>query len=676
MERALSDGALEGRIDDFQLADELGRGAMGSVLRAHDRLLGRDVALKVLAAADGGLLRRFVVEAQLGAQLEHPNIVPFYELLATPEGRPAFAMKLIDGETLESYISECSSAAERAQTPPHDLRSRLERFLSICDAVDYAHARGVVHRDLKPGNVMLGAHNEVYVMDWGVARVLEDAPEAPSGELRVMPPSPGLTADGEVIGTPAYMAPEQARGEPVGVAADQFALGMILAELATLRPGRGGSTHRVLLDAMQARPPALVSRWGGSLPRELSAVIRKATAAAPNQRYASVRELAADVRRFVRDEPVSVARDPAWVALWRRLKRRPSLVFAAVAACLLLASAATVVGLSSELRARDLAALHAERLLALTSSVDRTARAVDVRFRRVELLLEGLAAAAEEVTRLPPRGWLEALTPADVAARLNPTHVLRYGQRVSFERSVLVRSPGVAEDEPRPVLERLSSYEALLVGTAARAADGDAVSRLSIARQREAARDRGTISWTDLAFEAGALLVYPANTYFPADFEAKKRSWYTEALAHPGAVWGAPYPDATSGEPIIACSRVMRTEAGELMGVAALHVRLEDVLGALAVAGAPGYQSSALLDAQGYVVLSEATRRVRLGRGTHDNRALERLPFEVAEVRAAIAAGESAGSVQHGASLTVFRRLDSAAWYLAVSVDAEPYGWS
>jgi hypothetical protein len=120
----------------------------------------------------------------------------------------------------------------------------------------------------------------------------------------------------------------------------------------------------------------------------------------------------------------------------------------------------------------------------------------------------------------------------------------------------------------------------------------------------------------------------------------------------------------------------MWTDSGELTGVAALHVQLEDVLSALSVAGAPGSQSSALVDARGDVVLSEATRQVRLGRGTHDNRALERRPFEVAEVRDAITAGESAGSVQHGASLIVFRRLDSAAWYLAVSVDAEPYGWS
>src|SRR6478736_324663 len=154
---------------------------MGIVHRGRDRRLGRGVAIKVLgqrAATDGALLRRFVIEAQLGAQLEHPNIVPVYSLHATPEQNPAFVMRLVEGETMAAYLEACAKSRAESHAPPHDLASRLERFLKVCDAVDYAHARAVIHRDLKPENVMLGVHNEVYVMDWGIARIAsDDAPD-------------------------------------------------------------------------------------------------------------------------------------------------------------------------------------------------------------------------------------------------------------------------------------------------------------------------------------------------------------------------------------------------------------------------------------------------------------------------------------------------------------------
>jgi len=684
VERALRDGSLS-RFEGFEIEEEIGRGGMGSVLRANDRLLGRSVALKVLAEPSDqqGLLRRFVVEAQLGAQLEHPNIVPFYEFLATAAGGPAFAMKLVDGETLDAYLEECSSSPERARTAPYDLFSRLDRFLKVCDAMDYAHARGVVHRDLKPGNVMLGLHNEVYVMDWGVARLLDDPPDAPPvgeargaapvGLRRTLPALGDLTQDGDVLGTPAYMSPEQARAEHVGVATDQYALGMMLAELLTLSAPRAGSPLQQLADAILGRPPRLVPRFGGPLPRELVAVVGKATALDPARRYESVADLAADVRRFVRDEAVSVLPDRAWLRLWRRLKRHPLAALGTLAACVLLSLVVLVAGLWRELQARETSALESARIFTLTAAVDRTARGVDARFRRIELLLEGLARAATEVLERPASGTLPPLSPADLAERSLGSQLERYGQIVSFERSVYVRSPNVAPSALEPVLGRLDLFEPLLVSTAARAAAGDAALGYDDAARRAVARERSPILWTDLAFESGVVLVYPGNRFFPAGFETRERSWYTSARSSWAPVWGSPYPDATSGQLIIACSTRFHGAEGEPAGVAALHVRLEEVLSALTVSGVEGYQGSALLDAAGNVVLSGQTREVRLSAGLHANRALERTPFEVPEVRAAIVAGAREGRVQSGSQLTVFERLDTGGWLLAVTVESEPY---
>ena len=255
IEDAMANRALgPGVGDSFVLGVQLGHGGMGVVYRARDRLLGRDVALKVLSPAavqHASTVTRFAVEAQLGAQLEHPNIVPLYQLLATVDHQPAFAMKLVEGETMADYLVTCAAPGNEGK-PPYDLPSRLERFLKVCDAIDYAHARGVVHRDLKPENVMLGTFNEVYVMDWGIAAVTGAAGEGADGGR--LDPSVGPVESG-VLGTIGYMAPEQARSEAITPATDQYALGMMLAEIATLRAPRGGSTMQQIGKAISNAPP-------------------------------------------------------------------------------------------------------------------------------------------------------------------------------------------------------------------------------------------------------------------------------------------------------------------------------------------------------------------------------------------------------------------------------------
>ncbi|HYB52941.1 MAG TPA: serine/threonine-protein kinase, partial [Thermoanaerobaculia bacterium] len=192
----------------YTIREELGRGGMGTVYLADDSILQRPVALKVLSAegSDGTSAERLLQEARVMAQLEHPGLVPVHDAGTLPDGRVFYAMKLVRGQRLDRYASEQPSLADR-----------LAVFRKVCDAVAFAHARGVVHRDLKPQNVMVGAFGEVLVLDWGVARRAED------------PPEPG----GTILGTLGYMSPEQARGdvERVDARADVFALGKILRGL-------------------------------------------------------------------------------------------------------------------------------------------------------------------------------------------------------------------------------------------------------------------------------------------------------------------------------------------------------------------------------------------------------------------------------------------------------------
>ena len=238
------------RGDRYQLFGEIARGGMGAVLKGRDPDLGRDLAVKVLLESHEDkpeMLRRFVEEAQIGGQLQHPGIVPVYELGAFADRRPYFTMKLVKGRTLSALLSE-------RQSPAHDLPHSSSIFEAICQTVAYAHARGVIHRDLKPSNVMVGSFGEVQVMDWGLAKVLKEggaadeppAPPAPEESL-VATVRSGSNLDesqaGSVLGTPAYMAPEQAGGDVghVDRRADVFGLGSILCEVLTGGPAFTGS---------------------------------------------------------------------------------------------------------------------------------------------------------------------------------------------------------------------------------------------------------------------------------------------------------------------------------------------------------------------------------------------------------------------------------------------------
>jgi serine/threonine-protein kinase len=246
-------GASVGR---FQLQGEIARGGMGAVLKGRDVDLGRDLAIKVLLEShqrNPDVVRRFVEEAQIGGQLQHPGIVPVYELGTFPDRRPYFAMKLVKGRTLASLLQE--------RTDPAQDRPRfLGIFEQVCQTMAYAHARGVIHRDLKPSNLMVGSFGEVQVMDWGLAKVLpeggiaDEAKGQPAHETVIMTVRSGSSGSGtesqagSVLGTPAYMAPEQARGEVerVDERADVFGLGAILCEILTGRPPFSGATREAI----------------------------------------------------------------------------------------------------------------------------------------------------------------------------------------------------------------------------------------------------------------------------------------------------------------------------------------------------------------------------------------------------------------------------------------------
>ncbi len=290
----------------YVLMDKLGAGGMGGVFRVEDTALDRQVALKVIGIADAGgeFSARLLREARIIAQLEHPGIVPVHDVGTLPDGRVFYTMKLVQGRRLDQCRDELGGVPERLRT-----------FQKICEAVSFAHAHNVLHRDLKPQNIMVGPFGEVLVMDWGLAKLLTGDIPSEEGALRRIPRqrspsdqghSEPETAHGAVLGTPGYMAPEQERGEveAVGPRTDVYSLGAVLRFL--LEDGFPGS-------------------------KALSAIAAKAMAEDAAQRYGSVEELANDVARYLDGLPVGAYPEGPAVRLWRWIVKNRAWILLVVA---------------------------------------------------------------------------------------------------------------------------------------------------------------------------------------------------------------------------------------------------------------------------------------------------------------------------------------------------------
>jgi serine/threonine protein kinase len=327
-------------------------GGIGRVWLARDGALGRDVALKELRPdrSQDAVAARFLKEARITGQLEHPGIVPVYELGHRPsDNQPFYTMRFVRGRTLREAIKAYHQKREEKTLGPLDFRDLLTAFLGVCNAIGYAHSRGVIHRDLKPANVVLGDYGEVMVLDWGLAKVVADGPEADSTEppLREQPAAgENPTIQGQVLGTPAYMAPEQADGrlDQIDNRTDIYGLGAVLYEILTGHPPFDGQNTEDVLNHVRHLTPLRPRTRVRETPLPLEAVCLKCLHKRPADRYATTKELAADIQRFLADEPVSAYREPVVVRARRWARRHRTLVSSGVVA-LLVAVPILVTGL-------------------------------------------------------------------------------------------------------------------------------------------------------------------------------------------------------------------------------------------------------------------------------------------------------------------------------------------
>jgi serine/threonine protein kinase len=362
----------------FRVLRPHSRGGLGAVFVALDSELNREVALKQILDAhadDPASRQRFLLEAEVTGGLEHPGIVPVYGLGTYGDGRPYYAMRFIRGDSLKEAIHRFHADLALNRDPGRrslELRKLLRRFTDVCNAIAYAHSRGVLHRDIKPGNIIVGRHGETLVVDWGLAKATGEA-ELGAQERTLMPPSASGSAEtlpGSALGTPAYMSPEQARGESesLGRQSDVYSLGATLYCLMTGRPPLEGDDVGELLRQVQRGEFPRPRQIDGSIDAALEAVCLKAMASKCGDRYDSCRALADDIERLMADEPVTAWREPLSQRARRWMKRHRTAVTGAAVALV-----AGVIGLGSvagvqaraNMRLRD-AKAATERALAET----------------------------------------------------------------------------------------------------------------------------------------------------------------------------------------------------------------------------------------------------------------------------------------------------------------------
>lgn len=332
----------------FRVIRPHAKGGLGEVFVARDTELNRDVALKEIQSryvANPESRSRFLLEAEVTGGLEHPGVVPVYGLGQYADGRPFYAMRFVKGDSLkeaiEKFHREYAGAKDLATGEVGvEFRKLLGRFIDVCEAIEYAHSRGVLHRDLKPGNIMLGKYGETLVVDWGLAKVVGRTEQhQASGETTIAPESGSGTAPtqiGSAMGTPAYMSPEQAEGklDELGPAADVYSLGATLYCLLTGEAPFAGENVRNVLQLLRKvqqgefrRPRCLKPE----IAAPLEAICLKAMALRPVERYATPSALAGDIERWLADEPVSVFQEPALARLRRFVKRHQLLVASSAA---------------------------------------------------------------------------------------------------------------------------------------------------------------------------------------------------------------------------------------------------------------------------------------------------------------------------------------------------------
>ena len=661
----------------------VGEGAMGRVLRAEDLDLLRIVAYKEMSeeiAATPALASKFYGEAQITAQLDHPNIVPVYQLEQTVDGMLAYTMKLIQGVTLEDLIEECKGQIKnKKMDAKHTLNGRLDVFLRICDAMYYAHSRGVVHRDLKPENVMIGAYGEVYVMDWGISKVVDMEGVDLEKKIRLLT-DPEDEGD-LVIGTPQYMSPEQAYGEnnELDHKSDQYSLGLILFELVTLKHAvTGKSAMKIVMRQQDGEKDSMVHIAGEKIAKELRAIVNKSTAKEKKNRYPNVAEFAEDIRRYQRGEEVMARRDSVLKKIERWIGRHKQITAFVVFMIFSLGALLTLGSWAGIWYMGEVAERERQQLATLMTEAGSKAHYVDAQFLKYEGLLGVITTSASEMlTRTEieeEKYWNVAeYDRAEVEGMIESE---RYRYPIHVGEPVFMLSQSADPTMGNYQLKRLVPIRKYLRNVLLRSYSEKAAAFKGLRAKKRIAKRGTPITWAYVGLETGGYVVYPGHGGLPAQFDATERPWYESAAARGNEArepnWGTPTMDVHGQGQVLSCVQPIYDDGDHLLGVTGIDVTFDYLIDELLpLENMNGIREILLLNGEGREVVSTARRTdpSSYELGVLRNRTIRMDEFDVPEVVSDIKSRRSGNvelTYEGQDTLIIYILLDRMEWYYVI----------
>ncbi len=676
--------------EDFTILESIDEGGMAEILIAKDNELGRTVAYKKIhphVAKVPSYLERFFKEAQITAQLQHPNIVPVYEM--KNDGKDSgYAMKLIQGKTLQALITESQKQLDEKGKldEHHNLSARLEHFLKVCNAMHYAHRKGVIHRDLKPLNIMVGPYHEVYVMDWGIAKIISEDDEV----LDDLTEQVGSTSNekqdetkvGQLMGTPAYMSPEQANGKNniIDRRCDLFSLGLILFELITLRRAYLADGKETALDKAKLAKLAEAEPYARhqNIPKQLTAIVRKATQLDPDDRYSTVEDFADDIRRYMRGAAITARRDTLVQKLMRWMNRHRLAVLNIVLYTVLFSLAAVSWSVYQQQKVSMEAQLQGQRMNQFISVVAKQAQLIDTQFLKYEGIVQGVAASA--VTLLerghPDAGrfydYKDFADPEKAPPDLAESSV--YGFPISVGWHAYKLAPGVEYEQVENLVRIINplrhTFKQMILKSYHTKIDVDDVDTAS-----RVIKDEGLpLVWTYIGLEEGIFAEYPGKAGYHPDYDPRKRPWYINTLKSDGACWMPPYIDVGGRGLMLPCTSKLYNTEGKFLGIAVVEMTLDYIRHKLmSKADIEGIENTYLLNDRAEIVVDSSETSNTYKRGTLINAMDNLKTYPNNEVVNNILQGKNgyiSYEEQGNEKLLTYYKLNSIGWYYLAIANA------
>ena len=611
----------------YERTEEVGAGGQARLYRGVDLHLHRQVAVKSLREEQGKdpeLRGKFVSEAMITAQLDHPAIVPVHSIHRDKDGNLHLAMKLINGRPFQSYLADLVRHYEQegfsAREEQRSLNYRLEVFLSICDALEYAHNRNIMHCDLKPENIMIGEYHEAYLMDWGLARRIDDPKFDPKHWE-----SPSV-----ITGTPRFLSPEAVRGEHCDQRADIYAMGLILYEVVTLHFAYDGKDYRDTINRIrrgEMRP--ITHRFGYPIPADLRKIILKAAAWDKEKRYKTVGDLSADLRKFIRGDEVSANPDGFFGRLVRAAYRHRRLMFITTLVMVALGAVAVSFTLYKQARADMIEKARSEfrnnrdrelgRILDLAIGVSRT---FDRRIANLEHDLTAITTNALLLLNSDLRA--PADEPIYSRAKLSrgevpPTMVKApgFGYEIDIDHIVYQIAPGAKPENHEDRVRRLAMLRPVFLRALIESRQDSTISAQNLTLLKQRVINSGApLVDAYLGSRDGLFVLYPCSKILPENFDHRQRPWYKERMdgshATAAAMWGSPYL-SVDGDLMLPCTLPMIDTKGNFHGVAAIDVSVKKLVKSLRGMGDSGGHllEKTIVDAGGSVVVDIDEKFIR-----------------------------------------------------------------